>query len=103
MQGEELERQLAYWKRQLANAPGVHSLPLDHPRPAQQQFAGAFHQTRLDKKVLDRLNALASEHQATLFMVLNTAFSLLLRRWSGVPTSWSAPRPRAAIMRTPKR
>ncbi|HEX7154408.1 MAG TPA: amino acid adenylation domain-containing protein [Thermoanaerobaculia bacterium] len=85
MQGEELERQLSYWKRQLANAPGVHSLPLDRPRPAQQQFAGAFHQTRLDQNVLEGLNRLASEHQATLFMVLNTAFSLLLSRWSGAP------------------
>ncbi|MCU1347301.1 MAG: amino acid adenylation domain protein, partial [Acidobacteria bacterium] len=84
MQGEELERQSSYWKLQLADAPAVHSLPLDHPRPAQQQFAGAFHQTRLGKQVADGLNRLGTESEATLFMVLQTAFSLLLSRWSGV-------------------
>ena len=34
-----LQEQLAYWKSQLANAPSVHSLPLDRPRPAQQDYA----------------------------------------------------------------
>jgi len=80
----DLAEQVAYWKSQLANAPGVHSLPLDRPRPAQQQFAGAHVLARLPKHVLAGLNRLASHHNATLFMVLQSAFSLLLSRWSGV-------------------
>jgi amino acid adenylation domain-containing protein/non-ribosomal peptide synthase protein (TIGR01720 family) len=84
MDGAELERQLAYWKRQLAGAPSVHSLPLDRPRPAQQQFTGRTHRTRLGKGMLTALNELAGQHQATLFMVLETAFALLVSRWSGV-------------------
>jgi len=76
--------QIAYWKKQLSGAPGVHSLPLDRPRPAQQQFAGRSSQSFIDKTTVERLNRLAAENNATLFMVLQTAFSLLLGRWSGV-------------------
>ncbi|HEX9981849.1 MAG TPA: amino acid adenylation domain-containing protein, partial [Thermoanaerobaculia bacterium] len=82
-EGTELDQQLAYWKKQLANTPNVHALPLDRPRPAQQQFAGASRLTRLKADTLAALNRIASENGATLFMVLQTAFSLLLSRWSG--------------------
>ena len=40
LEGEELERQLAYWKSQLADAPAL-ALPTDLPRPLQPSFAGA--------------------------------------------------------------
>ncbi len=82
-EGTELDQQLAYWKKQLANTPSVHALPLDRPRPAQQKFAGASRLTRLNANVLAGLNRIASANGATLFMVLQTAFSLLLSRWSG--------------------
>ena len=36
LRGEELERQLAYWKGQLDGAPRVIDLPTDRPRPACQ-------------------------------------------------------------------
>ncbi|HEX9984879.1 MAG TPA: non-ribosomal peptide synthase/polyketide synthase [Thermoanaerobaculia bacterium] len=79
-----LEPQLAYWKKQLAHAPSVHGLPLDRTRPARQQFAGRNLQAHLDRATLDGLQRLANDHGATLFMVLQTAFSLLVSRWSGV-------------------
>jgi amino acid adenylation domain-containing protein/non-ribosomal peptide synthase protein (TIGR01720 family) len=82
-EGTELDQQLAYWKKQLANTPNVHALPLDRPRPAQQKFTGASRLTRLNANTLAALNRIASENGATLFMVLQTAFSLLLSRWSG--------------------
>ena len=77
-----LAPQLDYWKQQLAHAPSVHGLPLDHTRPAQQQFAGRNLKAHLDRKTLDGLQRLANEHGATLFMVLETAVSLLVSRWS---------------------
>src|SRR4029434_9420031 len=42
LEGEELGRQLAYWKNQLANAPAL-ALPTDLPRPLQPSFAGGRH------------------------------------------------------------
>src|SRR4029077_15256717 len=39
-QGEARERELAWWRRQLADLPAL-SLPTDRPRPARQSFRGA--------------------------------------------------------------
>ena len=40
MRGEYLERQLAYWRRQLANPPPPTAIPTDYPRPATPTFRG---------------------------------------------------------------
>jgi amino acid adenylation domain-containing protein/non-ribosomal peptide synthase protein (TIGR01720 family) len=83
LQGAVLDRQCDYWETQLAGIPQVHSLPIDRPRPVQQRFGGGTVGRALDAGVLDRLNALAQRHDATLFMLLQAAFALLLSRWSG--------------------
>ncbi len=41
LQGEVLDEQLSYWKRQLAGSPSVLQLPTDRPRPAVQSYRGA--------------------------------------------------------------
>jgi amino acid adenylation domain-containing protein len=81
--GEALERQLAYWKRQLAGAPELLELPADHPRPASPSFRGGSVPVQVPSAVLDRLQALGRGEGATLFMVLLGAFQLLLARYSG--------------------
>ena len=80
---EEMDRQWQYWERLLRGAPPLHSLPLDRPRPAQQKFIGAMHTHVIDRDMLLALDALGKRHDATLFMVLQSAFALLLSRWSG--------------------
>ena len=40
LQGEVLDQQLAYWRKQLAGA-AVLELPTDYPRPAVKTFNGA--------------------------------------------------------------
>jgi amino acid adenylation domain-containing protein len=82
LEGEVLAGQLDYWQQHLADLPQVHSLPLDRPRTNIQTFNGAMHSFSADKTMLDGLNSLALEHNATLFMVLHSAFSLLLSRFS---------------------
>jgi amino acid adenylation domain-containing protein len=80
--GEVLERQLSYWEQQLAELMQVHGLPLDHPRPPAQTFNGAVHHFTLAHETLAALKQLVLAEQATLFMVLQGVFALLLSRHS---------------------
>ncbi|WP_440055082.1 amino acid adenylation domain-containing protein [Pseudoalteromonas sp. T1lg65] len=82
LEGEVLERQLSYWTEQLADAPSLHSLALDYPRPETKQFAGAVVRGQLDKSVRDGLARLAKAHGLTPFMLLHGALSLVLSRHS---------------------
>ena len=82
LQGDILEQQLDFWLHQLADLPQAHGLPLDFPRPAAQSFEGSSHVHLVDKTLSDRLNALSLAQGATLFMTLQTAFAVLLSRYS---------------------
>src|SRR5947209_12482599 len=42
MEGEMLQRQAEYWKGALTGAPALLELPLEHARPAQQDYSGGF-------------------------------------------------------------
>ena len=83
LQGERLERELGYWRQQLAGAPALLELPTDHPRPAVQGMQGAVWSTRIDGALSEQVRQLGREHGATLFMVLLASFQALLSRYSG--------------------
>ncbi|PWR04919.1 non-ribosomal peptide synthetase [Micromonospora acroterricola] len=85
LSGAELDRQLAFWRDQLAGAPAVTGLPLDRPRPAQLGFAGDEVRFDLPDGLLDRVGELAAGASATPYMVLLAAFAALLSRVSGDP------------------
>ena len=79
----ELEKQLAYWKRQLADAPALLDLPLDRPRPPVQSFQGCHHPIVLVQPLSDKLKAVSRREHVTPFMLLLTAFAALLQRYTG--------------------
>ncbi|HEX9936857.1 MAG TPA: amino acid adenylation domain-containing protein, partial [Longimicrobium sp.] len=81
--GEVLDRQLAYWKERLADAPALLELPTDHPRPAVQTYRGALVPVELPPELLERLQALGRSEGATLYMTLLGAFQVLLSKYSG--------------------
>ncbi|WP_282785898.1 non-ribosomal peptide synthetase, partial [Nocardia sp. CC201C] len=75
--------ELAYWRDQLADLPDELSLPYDRPRPAVQSFRGAKVAVTIDAAVHTELLRLARDTDATPFMVVHAAFSVLLARMSG--------------------
>ncbi|MCP3138672.1 non-ribosomal peptide synthetase [Pyxidicoccus xibeiensis] len=78
------EAHLDYWKRQLAGAPTLLSLPLDKPRPAARGDSGALTRARRLSPELSRtLASLCRQHQVTPFMPLCAAFMAVLQRYSG--------------------
>jgi amino acid adenylation domain-containing protein len=82
LRGGELERQTAYWRRQLAGAPAVLELPTDRPRPLLQTWRGAHLPVRLPEPLTARLAALGRRQGVTPFMLLLAAWSVLLHRHS---------------------
>jgi amino acid adenylation domain-containing protein len=83
LQGEVLDQQLAYWRRQLADVPPVLELPTDYPRPAVKTFNGAAMSLNLPRSLSEELKALSRREGVTLFMSLLAAFQVLLQRYSG--------------------
>ena len=83
MEGEILQQQAAYWKGALAGAPALLELPTDHPRPAQQDYAGALAKLTLDEQLTAGLKELSRRHGTTLYMTLLAGWAALLSRLSG--------------------
>jgi amino acid adenylation domain-containing protein len=77
-----LPTDLAYWQRQLAQAPTQLTLPLDAPRPPHPTYRGQTHHQRLTLTLTRSLKALSQQSGVTLFMLLLAAYSLLLSRYS---------------------
>jgi amino acid adenylation domain-containing protein len=83
LEGDVLDRQLAYWRERLAGAPELLELPTDHPRPAVQTYRGATVPVELSAELLERLQALGRNEGTTLYMTLLAAFQVLLAKYSG--------------------
>jgi amino acid adenylation domain-containing protein len=81
LQGEVLERELAYWRHKLAGAAPLE-LPLDHLRPNTQTYCGAIQVADFDPDVLQALRRFGQQSSATLSMTLLAAFQVLLQRYS---------------------
>ncbi|WP_405655597.1 non-ribosomal peptide synthase/polyketide synthase [Streptomyces sp. RK9] len=82
LSGARLERDLAYWTRQLTGAVAP-ALPLDRPRAGAESGAGALHTFAVPAATTARLRALATERHTTLFTSLVAVCQALLARWSG--------------------
>ncbi|MEH1860991.1 MAG: amino acid adenylation domain-containing protein [Nostoc sp.] len=78
-----LERQLSYWKQELAGAPPLLELPTDRPRPAIQTFQGGIERFQIDASLTSMLRKISQESGSTLFMTLLAAFVVLMSRYSG--------------------
>lgn len=82
LQGERLAEQNSYWQDKLGGALPLLELPTDRPRPAVQSFHGKTITFTIDAALTKKLLRFSQQHQATLFMTLLSAYSLLLHRYS---------------------
>ncbi len=83
LDGPERERQLAFWSRDLADAPTLLALPTDRPRPPEQSHRGGLHPMSLPRTLADRIAAFAHDRRTSVFTVLIAAWTATLARWSG--------------------
>jgi amino acid adenylation domain-containing protein len=83
VRGETLNRQLAYWRKQLQGAPPVLELPFDRPRSGASSFDGSLERTEIPAELGGAIKALSRQEDVTLFMTLLAGFQALLSRYSG--------------------
>jgi len=81
LRGDELERQMNYWRERLGNLPSL-SLPCDRLRPTVSSFRGAVQRMILSEELSQGLKKLCRNQGVTLFMALVATFKVLLMRYS---------------------
>ncbi|HLL71284.1 MAG TPA: amino acid adenylation domain-containing protein, partial [Pyrinomonadaceae bacterium] len=82
LEGERLDAQLSYWRKQLAGSPALLELPTDRPRPPVQSHRGASVPFTLSRSLTENLQQLSRREGATLFMTLLAGFQTLLARYA---------------------
>jgi amino acid adenylation domain-containing protein len=82
LQGDVLERQLSYWRKQLNGAPASLELPTDRRARATPNHCGALLAHDLPESLSLAVGELSRSEGVTLFMTLLTAFQALLRRYT---------------------
>ena len=74
--------QLAYWQDVLAGMPEHLQLPTDRPYPPVADYRGATVAVDWPVELQQRLREVAAQHDATSFMVVQAALSVLLAKLS---------------------
>lgn len=78
-----MEAQRDYWLNTFRGEVPVLQLPTDFSRPAIKSMEGKTFEVALDERTASRLKQLSREKETTLFMVLLSAYNVLLHRYSG--------------------
>ncbi len=79
-----VSRQLRFWNDTLDGLPDLLELPTDLPRPPVASMRGSSVDFELPAELHARIDAVARASNATVFMVLHAALSVLLSRSAGV-------------------
>ncbi|MEV4319529.1 amino acid adenylation domain-containing protein [Actinocrispum sp. NPDC049592] len=77
------QRQLDYWRTALESTPHVLELPTDRPRPTTPSHLGDVARHTLTPELSASIRALATSNGVTVYTVLLTVFSLVLRHYCG--------------------
>jgi hypothetical protein len=83
LQGEVLEKQMDYWRKELAGELPEIDLPTDLPRPQIQTFIGDTQVQHLPADLSDDLRGYAKDQGTTAFMAIIAAYQMFLSRISG--------------------
>ena len=82
LQGDFLEALRSYWKQQLHGLPSELRLPLDHPRPVSPTHQSECQTQVISAELTQSLKQLSRQQGATLFVILLTAFMVLLQHYT---------------------
>ncbi|CAH1200787.1 Tyrocidine synthase 3 [Paenibacillus plantiphilus] len=80
---EELAKQEEYWQDVFSGELPVLAMPTDHPRPAVRSFEGGHIGFTVEAELVERLRQVGADQGATLYMVLLSAYTALLSKYTG--------------------
>lgn len=82
LQAGEADRQIAYWRKQLAGPVPVLNWPVDRARPDRETFSGAIRSFALANELVVALGTLSRQEGTTLFMALLSGLVSLLHLYT---------------------
>ncbi|TAK60284.1 non-ribosomal peptide synthetase [Methylobacter sp.] len=77
------EQDLAFWQAYLTDVPYFLELPTDFKRPKTARHQGALYEFTIESGCKQSLSALAKTQQVSVYVLLLSAFAVLLARYSG--------------------
>lgn len=82
LRDEVLQKQLAYWRKQLAGEIPILAWPNARPRPPQQSFRGSIQPFAFPQSLTKSIKAVCLQAGSTLFATLLAAFAVLLHSYT---------------------
>jgi hypothetical protein len=83
LQGEELERRVGYWRKQMDGAGRELALPQRRRSPAAPSFRGARQRVEIGEELAEGLREVGRHEGATLYMTMLSGFVVLLNQYTG--------------------
>jgi amino acid adenylation domain-containing protein len=83
IEGEILQEQAEYWKKNLAGASELLEVPADHVRPRLREYRGGFVEWIPGNALTGRLKGLSRRQGTTLYMTVLGGWAALLGRLTG--------------------
>ncbi|WDF48936.1 amino acid adenylation domain-containing protein [Paenibacillus sp. KACC 21273] len=83
LQAGLLEEHQSFWLKELEGELPVLNMHTDFPRPVQQRFAGRSFTVQVDVALTDQLRQVGGQHQSTMYMLLLSAYYILLSKYTG--------------------
>ncbi|MCK4258505.1 MAG: non-ribosomal peptide synthase/polyketide synthase [Halanaerobiales bacterium] len=80
---EKFKKQENYWLERFAGELPILNMPTDFPRPSLKGYEGDVVYQTLDSQLTSSLSELVSKNNATQFMILLAAYTVLLSRYTG--------------------
>ncbi|MCK4260161.1 MAG: amino acid adenylation domain-containing protein, partial [Halanaerobiales bacterium] len=82
-ESEKINNQEEYWLDAFAGVVPVLNILTDYPRPVVMTYEGDKLNFEIGEELTAKLNSLAQEQGATMYMVLLAAYNILLSKYSG--------------------
>ena len=79
----EKEEAEIFWRKEMSGGVPILDLPNDHPLPPALTYRGSREQIVLEPELTEALKKIGATQRCSLFMVLLSAYNVLLHRLSG--------------------